>query len=113
MIGSIVNGTYQWFDRRQPGNKGKPFDYISNVAAAITGALAPGRGVWPNVGIAAGGAMFTDGPDAGAVGGAALGAWAGGKFGELAPFPGEVNDLFGGIGGEIISNKVKDKINEN
>ncbi|MEN4744233.1 VENN motif pre-toxin domain-containing protein [Pantoea agglomerans] len=117
-IAEIANGTYQWFDisseknQSLPENQRKTWDYWGSASAAVTGALAPGRGVWQNVGIAAGGAVFTDGGDVGAVGGAALGAWAGGKFGELAPFPGEVNDLFGGIGGEIISNKFKDKVNE-
>jgi filamentous hemagglutinin len=113
VIAKIANGTYQWFDLSQPGNENKTWDYKGSISTGITGALAPGRGVWQNVGMAAGSAVFTDGPDIGSVGGAALGAWAGGKFGELAPFLGEVNDLFGGIGGEIISNKVKDKINEN
>ncbi|WP_413453517.1 VENN motif pre-toxin domain-containing protein [Erwinia persicina] len=113
VIAEIANGSYQWFDLSQPGNENKTWDYKGSLSTGITGALAPGRGVWQNVGMAAGGSVFTDGPDIGSVGGAALGAWAGGKFGELAPFPGEINDLFGGIGGEIISNKVKDKINEN
>lgn len=49
----------------------------------------------------------------GSIGGAAAGAWAGGMFGGLALFPGEVNDMIGGIGGEIISNKIKEKVNEN
>ncbi|QZQ52412.1 VENN motif pre-toxin domain-containing protein [Erwinia persicina] len=113
VIAEIANGSYQWFDLSQPGNENKTWDYKGSLSTGITGALAPGRGVWQNVGMAAGGSVFTDGPDIGSVGGAALGAWSGGKFGELAPFPGEINDLFGGIGGEIISNKVKDKINEN
>ncbi len=113
IIAEIANGSYQWFDLNQPGNESKGWDYWGSASAGITGALAPGRGVWKNVGIAAGGAVFTDGPDVGAVGGAALGALAGGFFGELAPFPGEMNDLFGGIGGEIISNKFKDKVNDN
>jgi filamentous hemagglutinin len=113
IIAEIANGSYQWFDLNQPGNESKGWDYWGSASAGITGALAPGRGVWKNVGIAAGGAVFTDGPDVGAVGGAALGALAGGFFGELAPFPGEMNDLFGGIGGEVISNKFKDKVNDN
>jgi len=117
-IPEIANGSYQWFDINSAKNQSLPvsqqktWDYWGSASAAVTGALAPGRGVWQNVGIAAGGAVFTDGADVGAIGGAVLGAWAGGKFGELAPFPGEVNDLFGGIGGEIISNKFKDKVNE-
>jgi filamentous hemagglutinin len=58
-----------------------------------------------------GGAFFTDGPNTGSLIGSALGSWAGGKLGELAPFPGEVNDLIGGLGGELIGDKVKDKVN--
>ncbi|ELW9439917.1 adhesin [Pluralibacter gergoviae] len=112
LIAEIANGTYQWFDLSKPGNENKTWDYKGSISAGITGGLAPGRSIWENVGIAAGGAVFTDGPDIGSIGGAAAGAWAGGKFGELAPFPGEVNDMIGGIGGEVISNKIKDKINE-
>lgn len=80
IIAEIANGSYQWFDLNQPGNESKGWDYWGSASAGITGALAPGRGVWKNVGIAAGGAVFTDGPDVGAVGGAALGALAGGFF---------------------------------
>ncbi|NIY48081.1 VENN motif pre-toxin domain-containing protein [Cedecea colo] len=58
---------------------------LATLVAGITGALAPGRGVWQNVGIAAGGAIFSDGPDIGSAGSSAAGAWAGGKFGEYAP----------------------------
>lgn len=98
IIAEMTNGTYQWFDLSQPGNENKTWDYKGSIATGVTGALASGRGIWQNVGIAAGGAP--------------LGTWAGGKFGELAPFPGEVNDLFGGILGEIISSKFKDIVNE-
>ncbi|MEE9682577.1 hypothetical protein V4841_00805 [Lelliottia amnigena] len=74
--------------------------------------LAPGRSIWQNVVIAAGGAFFTDGPDSGSFGGAIISSWAGGEFGEIAPYPGEVNDLISGLGGEFISNEIKDKVNE-
>ncbi|WP_414147404.1 adhesin [Erwinia sp. BNK-24-b] len=93
VIAEIANGTYQWFDRSQPGNENKTCDYGSSISAGITGALAPGRGVWQNVGIAAGGGVLTDGANAGAVGSAAAGAWAGGMFGEYAP--GLVNSVTG------------------
>ena len=112
VIAEIANGSYQWFDLSRPGNENKSWDYKSSVSSGISGMLAPGRTVWQNVGIAAGSAFFTDGPDTGSIGGAAIGAWFGGKFGEFAPFPGEVNDLIGGIGGEVISNKIKDKVSE-
>ncbi|WP_227674203.1 MULTISPECIES: hypothetical protein [unclassified Klebsiella] len=81
-------------------------------SSGIAGMLAPGRTIGQNVGISMGSAFFTDGPNTGSIGGAAIGAWFGGKFGEFAPFPGEVNDLIGGIGGEVIGNKIKDKVSE-
>ncbi|WP_255475122.1 hypothetical protein [Pseudocitrobacter sp. 73] len=59
-----------------------------------------------------GSAFLTDAPDTGSIGGAAIDAWFGVKIGEFAPFPGEVNDLIGGIGREVISNKIKNKVNE-
>ena len=43
--------------------------------------LAPGRSVWQNAGIAVGGTLFSDGPDIGAMGSGAFGAWVGGMFG--------------------------------
>lgn len=70
-IAEIANGTYQWFDinseknQSLPENERKTWDYWGSASSAVTGALAPGRSVWQNVGIAAGGAMFTDGPDGG------------------------------------------------
>ncbi|MCU6171168.1 hemagglutinin repeat-containing protein [Enterobacter bugandensis] len=111
VIAEIANGGYQWFSLSQPGNENKSWDYKSSISAGVGGMLAPGRNTWQNVGIAMGGAFFTDGPDTGSLIGSALGSWAGGKFGELAPFPGEVNDLIGGLGGELIGDKVKDKVN--
>ena len=85
VIAEIANGSYQWFDLSQPGNEDKGWDYKGSMSAGITGALAPGRGVWQNVAMATGGAVFSDGPDIGAIGSSAVGAWAGGKFGEYAP----------------------------
>ena len=74
--------------------------------------LAPGRTVGQNVGIAMGSAFFTDGPNTGAIGGAAAGAWAGGLFGEYASgivnsvtgkeIPGFVYDYWGGGFGVFI-----------
>ncbi|XQS18723.1 hemagglutinin repeat-containing protein [Citrobacter telavivensis] len=113
VIAEIANGSYQWFDLSQPGNENKSWDWKSSASSGIAGMLAPGRTIGQNVGIAMGGAFFTDGPNTGSIGGAAIGAWFGGKFGEFAPFPGEVNDLIGGIGREVISNKIKDKVSEN
>ncbi|WNN48564.1 VENN motif pre-toxin domain-containing protein [Siccibacter colletis] len=117
-LAEIANGSYQWFDMSRPGNENKTWDYWGSTSAAITGALAPGRSVTQNVGIAAGGALFTDGPDAKAIGSAAAGAWAGGLFGEYAPgfvnsitgkeIPGLVYDFWGGVSSEYVSGFIKD-----
>ncbi|MDK1252872.1 hypothetical protein QMS78_10265 [Cronobacter dublinensis] len=64
-------------------------------------------------GIAAGSAFFTDGPNMGSIAGSTIGAWAGGKFGELKIFYEPINDIFGGLVAEVISNRVKDKANGN
>ncbi|GDF98863.1 hemagglutinin-related protein [Escherichia coli] len=118
VIAEIANGTYQWFDLSQPGNENKNWDWKSSASAGITGMLAPGRTVGQNVGIAMGSAFFTDGPNAGAIGGAAAGAWAGGLFGEYAPgivnsvtgkeIPGFVYDYWGGVASEFLSGFIKD-----
>ncbi|EMM6516278.1 hemagglutinin repeat-containing protein [Enterobacter ludwigii] len=119
-IAEIVNGTYQWLDINSaenlslPESQRKTWDYRSSTSAGISGMLSPGRGVWQNVGIAAGGAFFTDGPDAGSMGSAAAGAWLGGKFAEHAP--GFVNSVTGKelpgfiyeIGGAYISEQIGD-----
>lgn len=108
----MANGGYQWFDLSRHGNENKTWDYKASVSSGITGMLALGRSIGQNVGIAAGGAFFTDGPDSGSIGGAIISSWAGGKFSEIAPYPGEVNHLISGLGGEFTSNKIKDKVNE-
>lgn len=63
VIAEIANGSYQWFDLSQPGNENKSWDWKSSTSAGIAGMLAPGRTIQQNVGIAMGGALFTDGPD--------------------------------------------------
>ncbi|MFC0075287.1 glycine zipper domain-containing protein, partial [Samsonia erythrinae] len=88
-VGSALSGganaAYQWYDLSQPGNENKTYDYWSTTAALVTGGLAPGRNILPNVGIAMGSAVFTDGPDKGAIIGAGMGAWSGGLVGKYAP----------------------------
>lgn len=121
IISEIANGSYQWFDLSQPGNEKKTWDYKGSISAGITGALAPGRGVWQNTGMAAGGAMFTDGADIGSIGGAATGAWVGGGFGKFAPgivdsvtgkeIPGLIFDFTGSFGSEILGGYIKDGVN--
>lgn len=118
VIAEIANGSYQWFDLSQPGNENKSWDWKSSASAGITGMLAPGRTIGQNVGIAAGSAFFTDGPDTGSIGGAVAGAWAGGLFGEYAPgnvnsvigkeIPGFVYDYWGGVASEFSSGLIKD-----
>ncbi|MEI7206947.1 hemagglutinin repeat-containing protein [Pectobacterium carotovorum] len=125
VVGSALSGganaAYQWYDLSQPSNKNKTYDYWSTTAALVTGGLAPGRGVITNTGIAMGSAVFTDGPDKGAIIGAGIGAWGGGLVGKYAPdlldpvlggASGFASDVIGSAGGEYISNKVKDNINE-
>ena len=129
VLAEIANGTYQWFDINSEKNQNLPeyqqktWSFKGSFSAGIMGTLAPGRGILPNVGIAAGGAVFTDGADVGAVGGAAAGAWAGGKFGELAPgvvnsvtgkeLPGFIFDATGYFGGEVLGGYIKDGVNGN
>ncbi|WP_051937093.1 VENN motif pre-toxin domain-containing protein [Erwinia sp. 9145] len=117
VIAEIANGTYQWFDLNQPGNENKTWDYKSSGSAFVMGMLAPGRGIGQNVGIAAGGAVFTDGADVGAVGAATAGAWAGGMFGEYAPgivnsvpgkeLPGFIYDIRGAFASEAATDAGK------
>ncbi|HCJ1013331.1 TPA: adhesin [Salmonella enterica] len=121
VIAEIANGSYQWFDLSQPGNENKSWDWKSSASSGIAGMLAPGRTIGQNVGIAAGSAFFTDGPDTGSIGGAAAGAWAGGLFGEYAPgivnsltgkeVPGFIFDATGSFGSEVLGGYVKDAVN--
>ena len=120
VISAIANGTYQWYDLSKLGNENKSWDYWGSASAGITGALAPGRNIWQNAGIAAGGTLFTDGPDKGALAGTGAGWVFGTVVGVVAPpvfspvlGPGSVpsGDIIGAIGGEFISNAVKDEIN--
>lgn len=121
IIAEIANGSYQWFDLNQPGNESKGWDYWGSASAGITGALAPGRNVWQNAGISAGGTIFTDGPDKSALAGTAAGWVFGATVGALSPHvlepildPGSgfVSDVIDSVGGEFIGNKTKAKINE-
>jgi len=116
-----ANGGYQYYDLNKPGNENKSWDYKGSTSAGITGALAPGRGIWANAGIALGGSIFTDGLDKGALAGTGIG-WAFGTTVNiiappifspvLGPGAAPVGDVIGAVGGEFISNAVKDEINE-
>jgi filamentous hemagglutinin len=114
-----ANAAYQWYDMSQPGHETKTYDYWSTTAAAVTGGLAPGRGIPANIGIAIGGTIFTDGADPVSVGAAAGGALVGGGFGKYAPegvkkilgddkVPGYVYDFIGGMSSEFTSGFIKD-----
>ncbi|WP_256347815.1 hemagglutinin repeat-containing protein [Serratia proteamaculans] len=114
-----ANAAYQWYDMNQPGHETKTYDYWSTTAAAVTGGLAPGRGIPANIGIAIGGTIFTDGADPVSVGAAAGGALVGGGFGKYAPegvktilgddkIPGYVYDFIGGMSSEFTSGFIKD-----
>ncbi len=107
LLGLAANSGYQVYDLNQPQNANKSWDYLGSATSFTTGMLAPGRGVLPNIGIAMGGAFFTDGPNSASLVGAGIGAGLGGVFGKYGPFSGEVNDIFGSFGGEFISNEVK------
>ncbi|QWA10021.1 VENN motif pre-toxin domain-containing protein [Sodalis ligni] len=72
ILGAGANAAYQWYDMSQPGNENKTYDYWSTTAAAVTGGLAPGRGIIANTGIAVGGAIFTDGTNSDSIGGAVI-----------------------------------------
>ncbi|MGK3144637.1 VENN motif pre-toxin domain-containing protein [Pantoea sp. C2G6] len=126
-IAEIANGTYQWFDinseknQSLPENQQKTWDYWGSASAAVTGALAPGRGVWQNVGIASGGAVFSDGVDIGSIGIAAGGVGLGWGFGKYAPSavnaltgkeaPGFIFDAVGSLGTEFLGGYTKDLLN--
>ncbi len=127
VIAEIANGSYQWFDinseknQSQPENQQKTWDYWGSTSAAVTGALAPGRSILQNAGIAVGGTLFTDGPDRGALIGTGAGWAFGSAAGVISPpvfkpvlgsSTGFVSDVIGAVGSEFISNKVKDKMNK-
>ena len=127
-IAEIANGTYQWFDinseknQSLPENQQKTWDYKGSISAGITGALAPGRGVWQNAGLAAGGAIFSDGADMSSVGIATTGALLGGNFGKYAPgainsitgkeVPGFIFDTVGSLGTEFLGGYTKELLNK-
>ena len=121
VIAEIANGSYQWFDLSQTGNENKSWDWKSSASSGITGMLVPGRTIGQNVGISMGSAFFTDGPNTGSIGGVAIGAWFGGKFGEFAQgvvssvsgkeIPGFIFDVTGSFGSEILGGYIKDAVN--
>ncbi|ECI4012257.1 adhesin [Salmonella enterica subsp. salamae] len=121
VIAEIANGSYQWFDLSLPGNENKSWDWKSSASAGIAGMLAPGRTIGQNVGIAAGSAFFTDGPDTGSIGSAAAGAWLGGNFSEYGPgfvssvtgkeAPGFIFDAIGSMGSEFLGGYTKELLN--
>ncbi|EFJ5374689.1 VENN motif pre-toxin domain-containing protein [Escherichia coli] len=123
VVAEIANGSYQWFDLSQPGNENKNWDWKSSASSGIAGMLAPGRTVGQNVGIAMGGAFFTDGPNTGSIGGAAAGAGLDGAFGVYAPgivnsvtgkeFPGFIFDATGSFGSEFLGGYIKEASSNN
>ncbi|WP_330993518.1 adhesin [Pluralibacter gergoviae] len=122
LIAKIANGTYQWFDLSKPGNENKTWDYKGSISAGIMGGLAPERNVWQNAGIAVGGSIFNDGLDKGSLVGTGAGWVFGTAAGIIAPpvfdpvlgaGSAPVGDIIGSVGGEFISNVVKDEVNKN
>ncbi|NIC26990.1 hemagglutinin [Serratia plymuthica] len=123
VIAEIANGTYQWYDLNKPGNEDKSWDYKGSLSAGVSGALAPGRGIPANIGIAIGGSIFSDGINAGGQLGAGTGALLGGVFGKYAPIgvdkimsdnkiPGSVYDIIGSGGAEVTGGFIKDGLNQ-
>lgn len=121
-IGEIANGSYQWYDLSKTGNENKSWDYWGSTSAAITGGLAPGRGVWANAGIAIGGSIFSDRLSGGGQFGAGTGALLGGAFGKYVPVgvdkimgdkkvPGFIFDVTGSFGSEILGGYIKNGVN--
>jgi filamentous hemagglutinin len=114
LISGGGNATFQILNMK-PGGE---FSYYSAFAATTTGYLAPGCGIWANTVINMGSAFATDGPNAGAVGGAAIGSLAGGAFGKYAPvgidnifgnnLPGFVYDAGGAFTFEYINSVTKE-----
>lgn len=123
VIAEIANGTYQWYDLNKPGNEDKSWDYKGSLSAGVSGALAPGRGIPANIGIAIGGSIFSDGINAGGQLGAGTGALLGGVFGKYAPIgvdkimsdnkiPGTVYDIIGSGGAEVTGGFIRDGLNQ-
>ncbi|MGB7800474.1 RHS repeat-associated core domain-containing protein, partial [Buttiauxella sp.] len=77
-IGCGANTTYQI-------NKGEDFNYADASWAALTSALAPGRGLIQNTLLAMGTTYLNKGDNPGAVGGAGLGTIASEVVGAIAP----------------------------
>ncbi|MFY9996021.1 MAG: hypothetical protein WAK61_13650 [Leclercia sp.] len=85
-----------------------------------TGAFTAGTGLWEMMAVNTGSgatSSYLKGDDplkggliSGAASGLGYGAGAlfGGTFGKFGPFSGEINDIFGSVGSELISNEVKE-----
>ena len=122
VIAEIANGTYQWFDLNKSGNENKTWDYKGSISAGISGMLAPGRDVWQNAAIAVGASIFNDGLDKSSLAGTGAGWVFGTTVGIVAPpvfdpvlgaGSAPVGDIIGAVGGEFISNVVKDEVKKN
>ncbi|MCP3326483.1 hypothetical protein ACK33O_22035 [Aeromonas hydrophila] len=110
----MANVAYQWYDLSQPGNENKSWDYWGSANAAVTGALAPGRGIKENIGIAIGSSLILDDfsiDNAGVPGGwAALvgtyGKYISGLSNKILKgdkIPGFVFETTGSLGGEFFT----------
>ena len=103
-----ANTTYQL-------HKGKEFSYPDTAWAAITGALAPGRGVLQNAILAMGSTYLNKGDNPGAISGAGLGTVASGVAGTLAPsyVPDAAVEFLGNITSEFIGDTTETTLNSN
>lgn len=113
-ISTMANAAYQWYDLSRPGNENKSWDYWGSANAAVTGALAPGRGIKENIGIAIGSSLILDDFSIDKAGVSGVGAALGGAYGKYMPglsnkilkgdkIPGFVFETTGSLGGEFFT----------
>ncbi|WP_205756355.1 DUF637 domain-containing protein [Aeromonas veronii] len=113
-ISTMANAAYQWYDLSLPGNENKSWDYWGSANAAVTGALAPGRGIKENIGIAIGSSLILDDFSIDKAGVSGVGAALGGAYGKYMPglsnkilkgdkIPGFVFETTGSLGGEFFT----------
>ncbi|MGL6547990.1 DUF637 domain-containing protein, partial [Aeromonas hydrophila] len=113
-ISTMANAAYQWYDLSLPGNENKSWDYLGSANAAVTGALAPGRGIKENIGIAIGSSLILDDFSIDKAGVSGVGAALGGAYGKYIPglsnkilkgdkIPGFVFEATGSLGGEFFT----------
>ncbi|HAU4884930.1 TPA: hypothetical protein F3L15_13010 [Aeromonas hydrophila] len=113
-ISTMANVAYQWYDLSQPGNENKSWNYLGSANTAVTGALAPGRGIKGNIGIAIGSSLVSDDFSIDKAGVSGGGAALVGAYGKYIPglsnkilkgdkIPGFVFEITGSLSGEFFT----------